>query len=93
MITLQERRHSSEPYFGHNVTVKSPIGNFEVGNTLNVHMMKMAGRIYQPGKKLDGKFIDTTGKPDERIMVFTVSGQFYATGTKAELDNAFEERF
>lgn len=92
MITLV-KRIGSEPYFGHNVTVKNPIGNFKPGDFLNIHCMKMEGRIYKPGKTPDGKYIDTTGTPDDRIMAFAVSGQFYAVGTKEQLDEAFDEKF
>lgn len=89
MITLQPWRFG-QPIPFHFITVKKPIGNFKEGETLHVNMMKMEGRIYKPGKDLEGKWLDTVGEPDKRIMVF--DSTHYAAATKEELDNCFEEQ-
>jgi len=52
-------------------------------------MMLMHGRRYKPGKTNAGKWIDTIGVPEDRIMVFG-SGK-YCCETKQVLDECFDE--
>lgn len=37
----------------------------------------MAGRIYKPGKDERGKWLDTVGEQDTRIMVWVNANSFY----------------
>lgn len=81
----------NEPHPGHNVDVVKPIGNFKVGERLNIRVQPMSGRRYNPGKGKDGKWLDKEGRPEDRYMVFSFGSPHYAVGTKEELDAAFNE--
>lgn len=73
----------------HSVVVVKPIGNFLVGDRFSVRISPMHGRRYNPGKDSHGKWLDTDGRPEDRYMVYM--GEFYAVGTKEEIDAAFNE--
>lgn len=74
---------------GHAVTVKNNIGTFQKGERLLIQIQKMTGRIYKPGKDLQGKFIDKEGVPDNRFMVF--NKDYYAVVTEEQLHSSFDE--
>lgn len=67
---IKFRRTNEDPNPVYKVKCLQNIGNFEKDETLTVQAMANSGRIYKPGKDQEGKFIDTEGKPDERIMIF-----------------------
>lgn len=70
------------------------IGSFKQSDFAHsLRIMKCSGRIYQPGKSLDGKFIDTEGTPDKRLMIMSLSWENhgYACATKEQIDECFEE--
>lgn len=70
------------------------IGTFKPSDFAHtLQMMKCTGRIYQPGKSLDGKFIDTEGAPDKRLMIMSTSWENhgYACASKEQIDECFKE--
>lgn len=79
-----------QPYAGHNVTVTAPIGNFKVGDSLNIKIAAMSGKRYKPGKDRLGKWIDTEGVPEDRYMIYAPAS-YYAVGTKEDIDKCFDE--
>ena len=81
---------SSSVQYGHTLRCKKAIGTFKPSTqNYSATMMKCHGRLYKPDKGPDGKYIDTVGVPDERIMVMTWEN--YCIATRAQLDDAFDE--
>lgn len=93
---IQFRRSPLDPQPVYKIKVKSDIGNFKKDEVLTVQVITNSGRIYKPGKDQHGKFIDTEGKPDERIMIFGTDpkdfkASKYACNTKEVINEHFEE--
>ena len=44
--------------------------DYQHGEDYAIMQRPMAGRIFQPGKDLQGNWLDTVGEPDNRIMVW-----------------------
>jgi hypothetical protein len=56
---------------------------FAKGESYSIVRNPMTGRIYQPGKGPDGKWLDKIGKKDNRIMV-------YKSTTMAAVDSGYK---
>lgn len=89
MIVLQPQEPGKPPAT-HAVDCVKSIGTFKKGEHYLTNIMLMHGRIYKPGKDAKGKFLDTVGEPDNRLMIFSTNS--YATATKEVLDQHFNER-
>ncbi len=88
MITLSPAP-IGKPHPGHTVRTTKQIGSFPDGYEGRVMICKMFGRKYSPGKDERGKWIDTVGEPEDRLMVY--SPKHYACCTEQELQDAFDE--
>lgn len=55
-----------------NVTFNEDVKECAKGTIKEIMVIPMLGKTFKPGKKPDGKFIDTKGTPDKRIMVMGV---------------------
>lgn len=93
---IQFRRTNADPMPVYKIKCLSNIGNFKKDETLTVQAIANSGRIYKPGKNAQGKFIDTEGKPDERIMIFGTDpkdwkASKYACDTIDVINKHFEE--
>lgn len=89
--------------FNGTVICNKEIGSFKLGQH-HVEIRPMHGKRYKPGRHSNGTekpgelpkgdWVDTIGKPEDRLMIYdssAYSGKQYATGTIEEINAAFTD--
>jgi len=89
MITPKTPMQIKNNDTAHHVKVLKSVGTFKDGATVYVEIMRNTGRVFKEGKDKEGKFIDTVGEPDKRVMVFGSGG--YACISENEMNDCFQE--